>query len=160
MSLDFSQVLIQIIAFLIMLWVLKRFGWKPLLDILNERKKKIQSEFDSIATQKDDIKKLTQEYHDKLNDLEAKSRAKIQEAIMHGQKIALEMQEEAQSNVKAILFKARKDIEKEIGKVKNQLKNEMVNTAITISEKILQQKIDKLEHEKLITEFIEEAELK
>lgn len=160
MNLDISQVLIQIIAFLVMLWVLKKFGWKPLLNTLKERKEKIQSEFDSIATQRDEVKRLTEEYQEKLKDLEAESRIKIQEAIMHGQKIAAEIQEEAQSNVKAILFKGKSDVEKEVKKAKNQLKNEVVNIAIVIAEKILQEKFDKSEHEKLITEFIEEAELK
>jgi F-type H+-transporting ATPase subunit b len=40
LDLDISQIIIQIIAFLVMFWVLKRYGWGPLLKMLDARQKK------------------------------------------------------------------------------------------------------------------------
>lgn len=53
LDLDLGQIIVQIIGFLAMLWILKRYGWKPLLDLLDARRQKIQSEFDSIEEKKE-----------------------------------------------------------------------------------------------------------
>lgn len=160
MNLDISQILIQIIAFLVMLWVLKKFGWKPLLSLLDERRQKIQSEFESIDAQKEDIKKLVDEYRGKLNEIDVEARHKIQEAVVQGQKIAAEIQEQAQTNAKVLISKARAEVDKQLIKVKGELKNEMVNMTIAVAEKILREKLDDSKDKKLITEFVEEAKFK
>jgi F-type H+-transporting ATPase subunit b len=160
MSIEINQVIIQIIAFLIMLWVLKKFGWKPLLDMLQERQKKIQSEFDGIQLQKDEIKKLSDEYQDKLKSIESEARRKIQEAIQEGRLIALEIQEEAQGNARELLSKARSEVSNEVAKAKNQLKNELVNMSFSIAEKLIQEKLNDSKHKQLVTELIDEAGLK
>jgi F-type H+-transporting ATPase subunit b len=160
MNLEFSQIIIQIIAFLIMLWILKRYGWQPLLNLLNERHKKIQSEFDTIAAQKEDNRKVMEEYQAKLRDIDTEARHKIQEAVAQGRKIAMEIQEETQAKSKEILAKAKVEIDKEIAEARDSLKNGLVNTAFAIAEKILHKKIDSPEHRKLISNFVKETELK
>lgn len=54
MEVEVGQVVSQIIAFLILLAVLKRFAWGPLLQLLEEREERIRSEFDTIAKHKED----------------------------------------------------------------------------------------------------------
>lgn len=160
MSIDINQVIIQIIAFLIMLWVLKKFGWKPILNMLNERRQKIQSEFDAIAKQKDEIKALAENYQEKLDNIDAESRDKIQEGIMQGRMIAMQIQEEAQAYAREITAKTKAEMAKEIDQAKIQLNNEVVNISMAIAKKIIQETLDPSKHKKLISEFIEEAELK
>ena len=87
MDLDIKEILIQIVAFLLMLWVLKKFGWKPLLNVMEERKKAIQSEFDAIAEARKETEMLAKSYQDKLSTIDAEGRLKIQEAVRQGQKI-------------------------------------------------------------------------
>lgn len=160
MSLDISQVIIQIIAFLIMLWVLKKFGWKPLLDVLHERQQKIQSEFDSIAEKKEDVKKIAEDYQHKLREIDAEARHKMQEAVVQGREIAEKIQEEAKINAKELLDKVKIQVDKEMAKAKNQLKDELVKMTTLLTEKILQEKMDLSKQQKLITDFVEEAKLK
>lgn len=159
MNLEASQVIIQIFGFLIMLWVLKKFGWKPVLKMLNDRKEKIQSEFDNIAMQKEEIKKITETYEMKLKGIETEARHKIQEGITKGRLIAAKIQDEALINAREIAAKSRTDIEKELDKARNQLKGDLVKMTIAISEKIIREKLDDATHKKLITEFIEGAKL-
>ena len=160
MDLDISQIITQIIAFLVMLWVLKKFGWTPLLNILEERRNKIQSEFDALAKQKEDLDGLIKEYKVKLSGIETEARRKIQEAVAHGRNIATKLQEEAQTKSKELIEANRVTIETEIAKARQQLKNELVQMVFLATEKLLGQKLDEAKHEKLIAEFVEEAELK
>jgi len=156
MELQIGLVLSQLIAFIILLWVLKKFAWKPLLKVLEERKQKIQSEFDLIEVQKNEFQKLTDMYHTKLLGIEEEARRKIQEAIAEGNVIAQKIQDETHKEAKEILSKARSDAENEIAKAKIQLKGEMVNMVIMATEKLLQEKLDPKKQEKLIIDFLKE----
>jgi F-type H+-transporting ATPase subunit b len=155
-----SQIIIQIIAFLVMFWVLKRYGWQPLLDVLEERRNTIQAEFDSIAVQNEDVKKLAAQYEEKLREINSNARKKIQEAIAEGHKISIKIQEEAQTHAKEILHKAKLEISGEIANAKYQLKNDVVDLVINTTEKILQKTLDDANQKKLISDFVEEAQLK
>lgn len=158
--LEVGQIITQIFAFLVMLWVLKRYGWQPLLSLLEERQQKIKSEFDQIAAEKGEVKKLEEEYREKLKGIEKEARHEIQDAVNQGRKIAMEIQQDAQSVAKALIDKAKLEAERELTIAKKKFKEEIVNTSVTIAEKILQEKLDEETHKKLIAEFVREADLK
>lgn len=160
LNLDISQIIIQIIAFLVMLWVLKRYGWQPLLDILEARRKKIQAEFDSIAAQKEQINQLSIQYVERLKEIDTEVRKKMQEAVAQGQKMSTQIQKEAQMHAQEILQRAKSEMESEIAKAKNQLKNDIVNLVIHVTEKILREKLDDSNQKELIAKFIGEAQVK
>lgn len=140
-----------------MLWIMKKYGWKPLLDTLERRKNKIQEEFDLIAKKKKDAEQLSLEYQKKLADADLEARKKIQDAILEGRKMSAEIQKKALDDAKETMQKANLEIQSEISKAKNQLKNEMVGHIINTTEKILQEKLDTPAQEKLIKNFVEEV---
>lgn len=160
LDLHASQIIIQIIAFLIMLWIMKRYGWQPLLQVLEERRQKIQTEFDSIHAQKEEIKQTSLLYEEKLKKIDADARKKIQEAVTEAHKISMKIHGDAQNSAREILQKAKSEIENEIAKAKNQLKDEMVQIVIKTTEKVLQTKLDAPSQKKLIASFVEEIQLK
>lgn len=160
MNLELEQILTQIVAFLVMLWILKKFAWKPLLNVMEERKRAIQSEFDSIEEQKKEIKKLTQTYNAKLDEIEATARATLQEATKRGEQIALEIEQETRERAAMILNKAQAEMKSEIAEAKKQLKQDIVKMAVAATEKIIQEKLDPQKHQKLIDDAIETADFK
>lgn len=160
MELDIRQILTQIVAFLIMIWVLTRYAWKPLLNILDERREKIQAEFDSIATQQDEVKKLKEEYEEKLHDIDTEARRRIQEAVNESRAIAREIHEGAQNEAKALVDRAKMEMASEIDNAKDDLRKEMVGLVVDVTEKILQQKLEGPLHEKLIADFVDQVEFK
>lgn len=159
MNLDFSQIVIQIFGFLIMLWVLKKYGWKPLINQLDERQERIKGQFDAIAEERKSVQVLKESYEEKLRKSDDEARRKIQDGIMQGRRIALEIEEQAQGNGRAILEHARREARNEIETAKDQLKIDMVNMVMATTEKVLKQEIDHKTQEKLIADMIEEAKL-
>lgn len=157
LDLDVSQIIIQIIAFLVMFWVMKRFGWQPLLDILEARRQKIATEFQEIAAQKQEIEALSSRYEERLAEIGAQARKKIQDAVAEGQKISGEIQEEAKAKAKDILIQAQEAIKVEILETKNALKNDIVNLVITAAEKMLQTTLDEKSQKELVVKLVEES---
>lgn len=159
MNLDISQIIIQIIAFLLMLWVLKRYGWKPLTNQLDDRQAKIKGEFDAIAAERQAVQNLKESYEEKLRKSDDEARRKIQEGIGQGRRIALEIEEQAQANSRAILERVRREARNEIDQAKDQLKSDIVQLVIATTEKVLQKELDPPKQEQLIRDLIEKAKL-
>lgn len=157
MHLEFGQIFTQIVSFLIMLWVLKRYAWKPLLNTLDERKNKIKSEIKGIEKQRKDVESLIEEYRNKLKEIDVYARTKTQEAVDEGKRRADEIQKEAQQKAQAMIIKAQNDLQKEIVKAKEQLKDELVNMTVAATEKILQKNLSKEKQKDLLSDFVEQV---
>lgn len=160
MDLQLRHVITQIIAFLIMYWILKRYVWNHLYGIIDVRRKRIEGEFAAIEGEKQEAKKLFASYQQKLSDVDSEAKAKFQAAIAEGKKAALEIQRATQSESQTMLAKARADIEREVDKARNTLKNEVVNLVIAASEKVIHADLDSEKQKKMIQEFVDKADLK
>lgn len=160
MDVDFSQIFVQMLGFLLMLWVLKKFGWKPILDHLEERKERIRSELEFVESQKNAVNTLVADYQEKLGNIEEEGRRRIKEAIAEGQTIALEIQAKAQESIKEAQHKIQTNIHLEIEKAQGQLKDQIVQTVIAVTEKLVQKTLKENEDQKLIEGFIEKVKLK
>ena len=160
MNIEISQVISQIIAFLIMLWVLKRYAWKPLLESLDKRRDHIAGEFASIEKQKADLKTLEDQYQKQLDEISQTAKEQLRQQIEKGKHIASQLEEDAQLNAKEIINKAKLDIDREIIKAKAQLKEEMVSLIISSAEKVLNEELkDPNSQKKLVENLLEEAKI-
>lgn len=158
MNLELQQILTQALGFIILLFLLKKFAWKPLLSLLDERRDKISSEFENIERVKTELARLGDDYKAKLSDIDAQARQKIQEAVSEGQRIAVEIQEKAREDANKALEKAKANIELEVAKARVELRNQMTNIAIKAAEKILKEDLNDDRHNRLVMGFIENVE--
>ena len=157
MNLEIQQILTQALGFLILLFILKKIAWKPLLSLLDERREKISSEFQTIERTKSELSRLEQDYKARLADIDAQARQRIQEAISEGQRISVELQEKAREESKNILNKAKENIELEVAKARVELRNQVAALAIKAAEKVIKVELTEERHKRLVTDFIDEA---
>lgn len=157
MNLEIQQILTQALGFLILLFILKKIAWKPLLSLLDERREKISSEFQAIEHTKSELSRLEQDYKARLADIDAQARQRIQEAISEGQRISVEIQEKAREESRNILNKAKENIELEVAKARVELRNQVAVLAIKAAEKLIKVELTEERHKRLVTEFIDEA---
>jgi len=158
MGLEIGQIVTQIIGFLLALWILKKFAWKPLLKIMEQRKQKIASEFEHIDKQKEKMENLVTDYEAKLKDIDNLARAKILEAASEGQKMAYEIKENARKEAKDFLDRAKDRLQREVDMAKVQLRDDLVEMTLRVTEKILKEKLDQEKDKRLIADFIDEVE--
>lgn len=156
--LNANEIVAQILGFLLMLFLLRIFAWKKLLSLLDARKEKIASEFKKIGDTQAEIAKLKAEYDVKLGAIEEAARQKVQEAISDGKRISQEIREQAQQDARAILEKARENIELEIAKAKVELKEKLVDLTVSATEKIIKEKLTEEKDKRLVSDFLEKLE--
>jgi F-type H+-transporting ATPase subunit b len=158
LGIKIAELLTQIIGFLIAVWILKKFAWKPLMGMLEQRREKIKTDLDSADNLKKQAADELVEYQNKLKEIDAEARKKIQEAVADGNKVATDIREQARSEAKEIISKAREELSRDVAKAKVELRDDMVNMAIAATEKILAEKLDDEKHRMMLNNFLDEVE--
>jgi F-type H+-transporting ATPase subunit b len=158
MQLDYGQIVAQIIGFLVVLWIMKRFAWKPILKVLDDRKARIKSELAEAENTRIGAERLEQQYIDKLRDIDAEARSRVQAAVKNAEKIAAQIKEEARGDVRDMLGRARDEIDRDKAQALLALRNDVVNMALKASEKVLRETLDETRHRKAIADFVTDME--
>ena len=154
---DIRLVLTQIIGFLLMLWVLRRYAWQPMLGVLEARREKIAGEFRAAERTRGEANELKGQYETRLRGADAEARKRIQEAVAEGQKVAAEIKTQAQGEAARRLERAEDEIVREREKAKELLKEQVIRLSMRTAEKILRQRLDDPAHRKLVGEFVDEV---
>jgi len=158
MSPDIYQILTHMIGFLVVVWLMKKFAWKPLLNMMDERRQKIVDEFQKIDDDRAEVEQIKSDYEGKLKNIDAERRQKITEAVNEGNKIASDIKLKAQEQARDIINRTNEQLERDVAKAKVQLKEEMVTITLTAAEKILREKLDEKKERELIGKFIDNIE--
>jgi len=154
---DIRQVATQILGFLILLWVMRRFAWGPLLAQLEARRQKIAGEFAEAARRQAAADESRAQLEAQIRDNENQKRIKIQEGVAEGQRVAAEIQALAQQQAHDRLGHAEDEIARELEKSKELLKEKMISLSLRGAEKIMREKLDDARQRKLVGEFIDEV---
>ena len=152
------EILTQLLAFLIVLWILKKFAFGPILVVIDQRRKVIEDSFSDIDRKKTDLENLEKEYRRKLEHIEEAARVKIQEAANVGLSLSKDIQEKARIDSQKMIERAKAEIEQDLAKAKLSMRDEIVELSSLMTEKILEEKINPQDHERLVDKFIKELE--
>lgn len=148
----------QLLGFLIVFFILKKFAFGSILGVIDARRKKIEDEFADIEKQKKGLETLEKEYRARLDKIEHEAREKIQEASKIGQGLAKDIQEAARLDAKKLFERTQADIAQEIAKGRLSLRNDIVEISSLMVEKVLREKMDAREQEKMVEKFLKELE--
>jgi F-type H+-transporting ATPase subunit b len=158
LQLDLQQIISQAVSFLLLLWVLRRIAWRPLLSILDQRRERIEKDLRDAAARKEELARLQEEYAQRLAKIEDEARSKIQQSILEGKRIAAEIQAQAREQGEALLEKSKEAVEQELAKARVLLRDQVAAMTIDAVERILRQKIDAKTDQHLIGSVLDELE--
>jgi len=153
-----SQVFAQILSFLFLFFVVRIFVWKKFLKILDDRKARIASELKSIDETRLEVTRVMGEYERKIGSIDSVARAKIEEAVAEGERIAKEIIEKARLEAEKAGVGAREIIDIEIKKAREDLRKDIVDITIAVAEKVIAEKLTGDDDRKLVEEFIKKTE--
>jgi len=158
LEISWPQLITNIIGFLLLFWGLKRFAWGPLLGLLDERRARIQKEIADVADLKRQAEAIGAEFEQKMREIDALSRKRLEEASREALQVAAEIRDKAREEAAATLEKAKADIERERDKARVALRDDMVRMVIVTGEKLLRERLSAERHEELIARYIDDLE--
>lgn len=145
----------QICNLFLQVFLIKKFLFKPVRNILDKRREKADAEIQDAIRAKQEAAAIKSEYEQ--NMLEA--REKANELLATAQKTATKQSEdllrEASEQAVAMKAKAEQDIALEKRKAVNEIKDEIGSMAMEIAGKVIEREISEKDHARLINEFIE-----
>ncbi|NTV29117.1 MAG: F0F1 ATP synthase subunit B [Candidatus Omnitrophica bacterium] len=151
-------VVAQIICFFLILWLLKKFLWKPVFAIIDERKARIDGELKTIESTKADVVRLKSEYESFIAKVEELAQKRIHEAELQSEARAQEMREKARQEAEQIVEDARNEIRFEFTKSRDLLRGDIVEMVIKVTEKLIQEKLTFDTDRKLVENMLVELE--
>jgi len=153
-----GETLTTILAFAILFWVLKKYAWGPVTHVLDERQRSIEKSFADIEKQKRAAAELERQYQEQLRNIEQERRARIQDGIAEGRRVAAELLERAREEAARNAERARRNLELEVAQARVGLRNELVEMTLKASERLLRTRLDEPEQRRLVSVFIDDLE--
>ena len=146
-----------IITFLLLLYVLAKFAWKPLLKMLEERENLIKSSLKDAEKAKLELESLTQE----SEAITAKARSEAQSILAESKSAAEKVKEDTIAKAKEQAIKIRDDAKKQIevekDKAISDIKQEVVNLTLSVAEKLINKNLNDADNKSLIEESLKKV---
>ena len=136
--------------------VMKKFLFKPVLKVIEERQQEIDDMYDKADREKEQAALLRSEYEQKLSAAADTSERLVKEGVARGQSREEEILRKANQEAAAILDKASADIAQEKKKAVNDAKDEISAMAMEIAGKVVGRTLDAADQAKLVDQFIDE----
>jgi len=151
----------QTIIFILLIFLLKKYAWKPILDAVNEREEGIKNALLSAEKAKEEMASLQSDNEATLKKARAERDSLLKEAREIKQQLIDDAKNEAQSEAKKIISQAQETIQNEKKAAISDLKNQVATLSIDIAEKVLKEKLsDDKTQMNLVKDLVKDVTLK
>ncbi len=155
-SVNLWQILVSVCNLLLLLWVVKKFLYGPVKEILRKRQGTLDDMYDQAREAKEQALSCQREYEDKLSGADDEARLLIQNAVDTAKAREDEMLVQAKEKADGILRQARAEAALEQKKARSEIRREIVDVSAMLAEKILEREIRLEDHENLIDSVLKE----
>ena len=147
-----------IITFLLVLFLLSKFAWKPLLKVLQEREDEIKSSLKDAEVAKIELEKVNLESEKILNNARAEARKIQAESKSVSEKQRDEIIHKAKEEAKKIVVNAESQIKMEKDLAIKQIQEKVVDLTFSISEKVIKKNLTTDDNQKIIKDSLKSLE--
>lgn len=155
LSPDARMLLLTWVTFLLLLIVLYKFAWKPILKALDDREALIRKAVDEAEKTREELARV----HTARQAMIAEAERKAKEIVREARQAAIEashvIEHKAKEEAQILLENARRDIREETEKAQVILRKESAAIAVALAGKLIEKNLDDAHNRKLVNEFIE-----
>jgi F-type H+-transporting ATPase subunit b len=146
----------QVVNFLVLLFILKRFLYKPLLKVLEERKEKIAESLKQAEEIQETLTKTEEEKEKKLAAATLEARGLIEEATKNANQIIAQAHTKASKDIEEILKKGQEQIKQERLQMQQELRGELADIVVVAMEKVTGKVLKEKDQKELIAKTVKE----
>lgn len=151
----------QLAILIVLIFLLKKFAWKPILDSLNSREEGIKNALDSAEKARKEMQNLNADNEKLLQEARLQRDSLLKEARELKEKIVTEASSEAQEKADKIVAQAQVTIQNEKNAALADIKNQVAELSIQIAEKVIRKELSSSEQQyRLVEEMLEDVTLK
>ena len=157
---DLGTIFWMIIVFAVVVVVLKKFAWKPILSGLYEREESIAGALNSARKARDEMKSLKAGNEELLAQAKREKESILREALAVKENIIAEAKAKAAAESQKNIEQARRQIQNEKQNAINEMKKQMTELSLMIAEKIIRKEMaDSKQQQEMVNRLIDEIKL-
>ena len=143
-----------IATFLVLLFLLARFAWRPLLQALENRQASIRKSLDDARQAKEELERLHEQSAQIIKQARAEAESIIAESRADGERLREDLKQKARAEADTIARNAERQIQLETGRALQQLRHEAADLSVMIASKLIQRQLSKEDNQRLIDEAL------
>lgn len=151
------QLVVQIIAFLIFVWLLWRFALGPIVKVLDDRQDRIRESMSAAEKMQEELKATQARNEQVLAEARREGQEIIAKARQSGDQMIARAQEEAGTQADAYLKRAQESLRQETEQARQQLRQEVADLATFAAGRIIHRELDPAAQTQLIKDTLAEA---
>ncbi len=147
-----------IITFLVLLTLLAKFAWGPLLQALESRQNAIRKSLDDAQQARQELERLNQESAQIIRQARVDAEAIVTKSRGDAERLREEMKQKARTEADGIVKNAERQIQLETQRALQQIRHEAIDLSVQIASKLLQRNLTKEDNERLIADALKPVE--
>lgn len=157
MTIDPSTLIWSIINFVVLLAILYKFLYNPILNVLDKRKEEVANNLAHAENSRKEAEDMFADYKKQLADASAKAQGIITKANKAAEQSKNELISEAREEAASMTKKAQEDIQREKEQAMKEVRDEIAGLAVLAAGKVLEKSLTQEDHEKMINDFVGEV---
>ena len=150
----------QLLIFIFLVLLLKKFAWKPILDTVNERESSIKDAMSEADKARNEMAAIQESNQKVLKEARAEREALLKDARNTGAEIVAQAKTDAKIEANKIISQAQEEIQNEKRAAVNELKNQVAQISLEIAEKVIDTELaNKDKQSQLVDKLLNDSSL-
>ena len=149
----------QIVNFLLLLFLISRFAYKPILNMLNQRSEQIKESLEAADRARQEVQQSEANIQAQLDAARREGQIIIEQASRSAEQLREEIQQVARQEAETIRQRAQADFDLERQKAIADLRRQFADLTVTAAERVINESLDRAKHQSLISEVLEQSRL-
>lgn len=132
----------QILNFIILLFILAKFAYKPLMKVLDARRERVTNDLETAEKTRTEAEALKNQYSRQLSEARSEATAIVEKANKIGQKVHDDFVAQAQAEKEQLIVSAKQTIENEKQQALMEVRSQVITLATEIAGKVVDQKLN------------------
>lgn len=159
-DLTLGTILAQMLNFFILVWILARFAFKPLVSMMLERKERIAKDLADAQAARNEAEQFKADYAAQIANARQEAQQIVEKAVEQAEATTREQLAVAREQIEHEKERARQDIVNERDRAMNNLRNEVISLSVAMATKVVAKDMDSETNTKLIEDAIAKLDSK
>ncbi len=154
LKINFKVLFTQFVGFIVLFWLLKKFLFGRVMDLIQSRTDEIRGAYDTNEKTRQEVGELKLQYEAQLQEARKEAETIVQNAVERAEKAGQEVIEKTRQEAAQIRERGLAEIEQEKKRVITEIRRDVVDLSVDIARKIIEKSVDTKDAEKLTDDVI------
>ena len=157
---DFGVLVLTVCNFLLLVYLLKKFAWGPVIGALEKRENQIESDKQTAQKARVDAEALKKELDERLAQISSEAAQKMAQAVAAGNAQKDQLLAEANTQAQRLLAQAKAQIEAEKNKALADVRGEIAELSLLAASRVLERQVKDSTAQQIVDQVLKEVETK